>query len=249
MATNYEELAEGYDKRYRDREYPGVARTLLTQLAGVEGAVVEVGCGTAKWVALLREHDFSAFGLDRSPAMLAVARARVAEHVARGCATQLPLRSSSCAALLAINAAHHFPSQAAFVHEAARVLSPGGLLLVISLEPQRGDDRWAVYDYWPETRAHDLARFARSAQWREWSAEAGLTARDYGVAEQLLEERSAAELLARGAELKRSTSQLADLTEEAFEAGLQRLREAQRAVSEPLVLIADLRLRFWSFVR
>ncbi len=248
--TNYDELAPGYDQRYRDRKYPGIERTLLAELERAAGPVVEVGCGTAQWVAALRARGVHAAGIDASRAMLSVARTRAAGHLVQANASRLPLRSGSCAGLYCVHALHHFPDKAAFIAEVARVLAPGARFVVISLDPARAEDRWVVYDYWPEARANDLSRYLSADRLSAVCGAQGLRLRVYDVAEQLDETRSAAELLARGDELKRSTSQLADLSAAEWARGLARLKRAsEAALDEPLVVHAFLRLSVWVFER
>jgi ubiquinone/menaquinone biosynthesis C-methylase UbiE len=249
MPTDYDAIAPGYDQRYRDRSYPGVARALRSLFEHAAGPVLEVGCGTAQWIAMLRACGVQALGLDLSAAMLAIARERAQGRLLRARADALPLRSALWRGVYCVHALHHFPDKGAFVAEAARLLAPGGSLAVISLDPERNEDRWVVYDYWPETRVHDLARYASDAQLRGWCEAQGLRLRTYDVAEQIDETRSASELLARGVEFKRSTSQLADLDEAAWQRGLVRLAQANRDAGETLIVRASLRLSLWVFER
>lgn len=244
--TDYDELAPGYDQRYRDRSYPGVRATLIELFGGASAPVVEVGCGTAQWVAALAAAATRVLGLDASAAMLSAGRVRATGRLARATAARLPLRTASCAGIYCVHALHHFPDKPAFLAEVARVLAPGGRFAVISLDPARGEDRWVVYDYWPETRAHDLARYLSHEQLQALCAASGLTLQRYGVAEQLAETRRAEELVTRGEALKRSTSQLADLSDEAWQRGLARLTHAARE-NAALEVPAFLRLSLWVF--
>lgn len=71
----------------------------------------------------------------------------------------------------------------------------------------------------------------------------------WGVYDYHLRERRAAEdVLAHAESVKRSTSQLADLSEQEFAAGLSRIRAAIAASpSAPTALEVDLRLRMYVF--
>ncbi|HEX6241525.1 MAG TPA: class I SAM-dependent methyltransferase [Polyangiales bacterium] len=248
MPTDYEQLAPGYDQRYRDRAYGGVKQTLVRALAPLDGPVVEVGCGTGQWVAALREHDVRAFGLDLSPGMLQRARQRADGLLLHASASQLPLRSRSTAAVYCVHAAHHFVDRRAFLREAARVLVVSGTLLVIGLDPHRDDLRWVVYEYWQETRERDLLRYPSTESWCDLGCDVGLTLLEYTVAEHLKEVRPAARLLADSASLKLSTSQLADLSTDEYQAGLTRLQHAARgAGAPPLQAHTDLKLCVWRF--
>ena len=96
--------------------------------------VLDVGCGTGPVIELLSEKypekHFS--GLDLTPAMIEVARAKGlpnAEFVV-GDAENLPFDDASFDAVLCSNSFHHYPNPEAFLREARRVLRPGGKLIL-----------------------------------------------------------------------------------------------------------------------
>lgn len=97
-------------------------------------AVLDVGCGTGAVLALLHEKypDRRYVGLDLTPEMIEVARAKVApgmEFVV-GDAENLPFDKASFDAVLCSNSFHHYPNPAAFLAGALRVLRPGGRLIL-----------------------------------------------------------------------------------------------------------------------
>lgn len=89
--------------------------------------VLEVGCGTGMLLAELASQSCDVVGLDRSPAMLAVARRRTASSVTllHGRAEALPLAAGAVDAIVLT-----FPTEYAYAaatwQEFARVLTPGG---------------------------------------------------------------------------------------------------------------------------
>ena len=64
-SVDYDRIATTYDRRYGDNEYPGVEQA-LQQFVGEEPGVrvLEVGCGTGHWLALLSRRGICVAGLD-----------------------------------------------------------------------------------------------------------------------------------------------------------------------------------------
>lgn len=88
------------------------------------GRIVEVGGGSGR---AAREVDAAV--LDPARGMLERARGRGLETV-QGTADELPLADGSVDAVLVVDALHHFPDHDRCLAEAARVLAPGGVLVV-----------------------------------------------------------------------------------------------------------------------
>lgn len=104
------------------------------------GDVLDLGTGTGRALELLAPQAHSCLGIDASFAMLALARGRLAERQLANCrvrradAYRLPLPSSSQDVVMAQMLLHHAEDPPSMLREAARVLRPGGMLLVIDLE-------------------------------------------------------------------------------------------------------------------
>lgn len=93
--------------------------------------VVEVGGGSGR---AGRELDAEVTVVDPAPGMLRRARGRGLSTV-RGVAECLPVRDASADAVVVVDALHHFDDARAAVAEAARVLRPGGVLVVREFDP------------------------------------------------------------------------------------------------------------------
>ena len=99
------------------------------------GPVADVGCGPGRITAHLRGLGLAAVGLDLSPGMVAAGRR---DHpglpLAVGSMTALPFAAASLAGLVAWYSVIHVPDQAlpGVLAGFARVLRPGGVLLVAS---------------------------------------------------------------------------------------------------------------------
>ena len=107
--------------------------------------VADLGCGSGVFTELLRRQGFQSVGLDISPKLIELGRRKFPGlELIEGDAENLPFARNSFDLVTCRIAPHHFPDGFRFVQECARVLSPGGLLLVEDhLAPD--DERAAGY--------------------------------------------------------------------------------------------------------
>jgi ArsR family transcriptional regulator len=119
-----------------------VEAAIARALAGRDvGRLVDIGTGTGRMIALFGREAEHAVGVDRSPEMLRLARVKLAEEglvaaeLRQGDMYSLPL-PSGCADTVIIHQVLHYAQQpAAAVAEAARLLAPGGRLLIVDFAP------------------------------------------------------------------------------------------------------------------
>ncbi len=103
--------------------------------------VLDVGCGTGILTHRIREelHPDVLVGVDPSPGMLARARERdPAIDFREGRAEALPIEDASIDAVTSTEAFHFFDQPAALA-EFARVLGPGGTVVVVSITSPAAD--------------------------------------------------------------------------------------------------------------
>jgi ubiquinone/menaquinone biosynthesis C-methylase UbiE len=228
--TDYDAIADGYDVRYRTYDYHEIKAGLDAFLGEpAPGRLLEVGCGTGYWLRTLAGRARLVAGVDRSKEMLARAAASGASAIVRGDATRLPFGDGAFDRIICINALHHFPRRDWFFAEARRLLGTSGGVFNVGLDPHADRDHWWVYEYFPETRRIDLDRYPAVRTIRGDLAKAGFSwAESYEI--QVFEHAMPArQAFARGLVARSFTSQLAVLTDEEFEAGVSRLREAMAA--------------------
>jgi len=102
------------------------------------GRTIDVGCGTGRWTARL-----SAIGVDASAAMLAVAAQKgLRGRLAVGDAAALPVAGGSADVVLCALTFGHIRDQAAAMREFARVLRPGGNLILSDFHPVAAARGW-----------------------------------------------------------------------------------------------------------
>ena len=111
-----------------------------------DGRLLDIGTGTGRVLELLAPHFRQALGIDASKAMLALARSRLAHSGLAHCAVRLadmyrlPLGDASFDTAVLQMVLHYAEDPTGAVAEAARVLTPGGRLIVIDLGPHARDD-------------------------------------------------------------------------------------------------------------
>jgi ubiquinone/menaquinone biosynthesis C-methylase UbiE len=109
-----------------------------TRLAGLKpGArVADLGCGSGVFTELLHRHGYDAVGLDISPKLIALGKAKYPKvEFLEGDVEHLPFPSSSLDGVLLSGLVHHLPDPALCAAEVFRVIKPGGTF--IAFDPNR----------------------------------------------------------------------------------------------------------------
>lgn len=127
--THRNPFAAAADRYAEGRPYHH-PRTLRRALAGETPRVaLDVACGTGLSTRGLAELGIAAVGVDVVPEMVARARADTALPYAVAAAEALPLAAGTVD-LVTVGSGVHWFDQRRFAAEAARVLRPGGVLLL-----------------------------------------------------------------------------------------------------------------------
>jgi len=217
LDDGYALWSETYDQPLRlfPIEQP-VMQALLEPLA--RSRVLDAACGTGRYSVHLAARGHDVIGVDRSAAMLAKARTKLPHSEFRdGDLEALPLADASVDVAVCALALVHLPEVSKAVAELARVVRPGGRVVVSDVHPF-------------------LVLLGWQAQFRTAGGAAGFIRLSPHLASEYCQAFAAAGLRVRGCHEPRLTS------EAAATPAAERLPEANRAAwaGLPGVLIWDL---------
>ena len=149
--------ADWDEMRALDLPAAAVEAALLAMLPKTPAQrLVDIGTGTGRVLELLAPYIAQGVGADASKAMLALARARLGRAGLAHCAVRLadmyrlPLADASFDTAVLQMVLHYAEDPAGVLREAARVLRPGGHLIVIDLGAHaRNDVMTKLAHRWP----------------------------------------------------------------------------------------------------
>ena len=229
--TDYDAVAAGYDVRYRHYDHEQIQSALDVFLGGgAVDAILEAGCGTGYWLRAMAGRARTIAGVDRSHEMITRAKGSGAALV-RARAEALPWRDGRFDRVVCINALHHFSDAGQFFAEARRLLTPGGGVFTVGLDPHAERDRWWVYDYFPETQTIDRERYLAVRTIRAEIVKAGFSWSESCEVRAFEHDMSAERAFERGLISRSFCSQLAVLSEAEFDAGVASIRNAMAEAS------------------
>lgn len=152
-----------------------VETAMLAELGeGPFDLVLDLGTGTGRVLELLGDRYERGLGIDVNQAMLTYARARLSKsgrsnaQVRHGDLYALSLPDACADAVIMHQVLHFLSDPALAVREAARVLKPGGKLVIVDFAPH-------TLEFLREHEAHERLGFA-GPQVAAWMSDAGLGA-------------------------------------------------------------------------
>ena len=163
----YDREASAWGRRRDEEQHQALVESMVDELAAVvppPGPILDVGCGPGAHSVAMARRGYDVLGIDVSPRMVQVARARAGREGADvrfqvvDAGGTLPSDDGAVGGVMAVHVIQHLPDAASFVGEVRRCLRPGGHLLLTapsrstgSLPPQRmyWRLRAAFYTYVP----------------------------------------------------------------------------------------------------
>jgi|HubBroStandDraft_6_1064221.scaffolds.fasta_scaffold256312_2 ubiquinone/menaquinone biosynthesis C-methylase UbiE len=146
VAEGYERWAPGYD----DAPNPLLAceeRYLSPLLVSLHyKRILDLACGTGRWLDRLLKQGSSGVGVDCSPAMLRLAKKKevIAGRLALAACEYLPFSAAVFDLAICSFALGHISGLASMVRELARVTKPGADVFVSDLHPDAFARGWRV---------------------------------------------------------------------------------------------------------
>ncbi len=225
---DYDRVAKDYHRRYESSPLTGAARA-LRDLARIRHArrILDVGCGTGRWLELLARPDRLTIGLDPSRGMLAQARLRLPRvPLVQAAGEALPFAPAAFDLITLVHVLQHLADPGRFIAETARCLAADGALALVGADPDAPDNAWYIYDYFPGVEERDDARFPAWEQVRAWMEKAGFEKIEARTVEIIDTVWQGEQVFDDAFLAKNATSQLAMLSDEAYRAGIGRMRAA-----------------------
>ncbi|WP_344875916.1 class I SAM-dependent methyltransferase [Nonomuraea antimicrobica] len=135
-AEGYRIWSETYDGPNATFDYDEpIVKEIVAGLP--KGMALDAACGTGRYAALLSGDGHQVIGVDGSPDMLARARARVPQaEFLRGDLSRLPVPDATADLVVCALALTHVPALDPVLAEFARVLRPGGSVVISDIHPE-----------------------------------------------------------------------------------------------------------------
>jgi ubiquinone/menaquinone biosynthesis C-methylase UbiE len=165
-------VAEGYERwapSYDHVPNPLLAceeRYLSPLLADLRAQrILDLACGTGRWLQRLIKQGRWGVGIDCSPAMLRVAATKslITGHLARAACERLPFRTAVFDLAICSFAIGHIQDLRLMARELARVTKPGADVFVSDLHPEAFARGWRV-GFRDETSAFQIEMRPRTAE-------------------------------------------------------------------------------------
>lgn len=178
MTSAWDSRGGPYASSAVHRHGPSLPKLLALARPQKADVCLDIGTGTGHTAAALADYAAHVVGLDLSEGMLRSARELYGERdnltFVHAPAHDTKLAPSRFDLVTARHTLHHHPDLGATLLEVARLLKPGGRLVVVDeVTPNAEVDAW--YDALERARDASHVRAYSLTEWQDFIAEAGLT--------------------------------------------------------------------------
>ena len=169
MRAYFDELAGKFGRNYvPGRSWQGLAETLLTLMPPM--VIADLGSGEGTFSQLLARRSKKVIAIDNSEKMVAYGRELAGKHgvknleYRKGDLEDVPIRDATVDLAFFSQALHHAQHPERAVAEAARILKPGGRIVVLDLLRHSYEEARELYaDLWLGFTEVEVTRFLRQA--------------------------------------------------------------------------------------
>lgn len=231
--TDYGKIANTYNKRYVENYLMNIERELKSLISTNNYKnILEAGCGTGRWINCLNHDDFNIYGLDFSLEMLSIPKQKKHDlNIINANAVEIPFKDNFFDLIFCVNAIHHFPDKLKFIQESKRTLSNNGMIAVFGVDPTI-DKNWYVYNYFDSVYENDLKRFPTLAFLKNNLEQEKFADIEIKAVEEVNNTRIGNDVFNDPFLQKQSCSQLANLSNEEYQKGINKIKNQLEKNSE-----------------
>ncbi len=224
--TDYSKIAATYNKRYVENYLTDIESNLKSIIkSNGYKTILEAGCGTGRWISSLKEVSNKVFGLDYSFNMMKIAKSgKLHLNFVNADAVQVPFKDNFFDLIFCVNAIHHFPDKENFIAECKRTLTSNGTIAVFGVDPHIDKD-WYVYDYFDSVYENDLKRFLSLESLKKILTIERFADIEIKVVEKVHHQMIGNEVLNDPFLNKHHSSQLANLSDEEYQKGIDKIKK------------------------
>lgn len=222
---NYNNIASKYDERYESGQLSNIEKFLFDIINQNHFKnIVDIGCGTGHWLNAIPTFG-NLYGCDLSIEMLKIARNKNLQNLILCNALRLPFKSHSFDFIFLVNAFHQFDNKIDFIAHSFALLTQNGALAIICVDPANKYDKWYVYEYFDGVYEKDLKRFPRWDEIKSWMSQVGFRNVEDISIEKIYKKMINDKVLKDKFLLKHNSSQLANLSDDAYTRGVKKIQK------------------------
>jgi len=164
----FHKAAKGWDSLREEMYGKDLNQAALLSLLPADWIVADLGCGTGRLALELSRVVRKVIGVDQSADMLRTAMRRSEGHsrvdFRKGSLEAIPIKDEECHAAMMLLVLTYVEQPARVIRESARILRPGGKLIVVDLgDHDREDFQKRMGQLWPGFKEEEMKRFFREA--------------------------------------------------------------------------------------